>query len=688
MRLTVTSAITATFVAVAAVLVWWLVWSPAIVERTFSGAVLTHGTSPSIDLSSYNPFHTLQTSISQPLSYTNMSDPSSHANNNEVRVKHFHLSLTADFEKSILSGHVDIDAEVVADSADHIIFDVKDLNLKSIQNAADSSDLEFKVGETHEALGAPLTVTLPADSRSKGSISKIRITYETTPNSSAIQWLPPSQTAGKEHPYLFTQCQAIHARSMLPCQDSPSGKCTYSADVTVPAPLVALMSALQDGESAAADGKSITYKFNQPVPMCSYLVALAIGKLEKRDIGPRTSVWSEKEHVEAGAFEFADTEKFIVAAEEIAGPYVWGRYDILLLPPSFPYGGMENPCLTFVTPTLLAGDRSLANVVAHEIAHSWMGNLVSPRSWEHFWMNEGFTVFLERKIIKSIFGGEEQHLHATIGAKALHDSIDFFGHDNHYTCLVHKLDGVDPDDAFSSVPYEKGFNFLFYLEGLVGGEEVMNPFLKAHCEKYKFGLTDSADWKIFFLDYMKDRVSDEVLSQIDWDAWYNKPGMPTVVNTFDRTLVETAESLAEEIFSGKTAPTSSQLEGWSSNQVVLFLEKIQKLQKAASTEDEKERERIATTLKALDDTFDFTHSKNSEIRHRWYQAAIRAELEFVFPAVISFLKEQGRMKFVRPLYRDLFASVKGKDLAVSTFKEWKANYHLIAQKMVAKDLGL
>lgn len=316
-----------------------------------------------------------------------------------------------------------------------------------------------------------MEISLPI-ALSKNQEVVIEISFETSPKSSALQWLTPEQTSGKEHPYLFSQCQAIHCRAILPCQDTPSVKLTYSAEVSVPKELVALMSAIRDGEAPDPEDPSRKiYRFSQKVPIPCYLIALVVGALESRQIGPRTLVWSEKEQVEKSAYEFSETESMLKIAEDLGGPYVWGQYDLLVLPPSFPYGGMENPCLTFVTPTLLAGDKSLSNVIAHEISHSWTGNLVTNKTWDHFWLNEGHTVYLERHICGRLFGEKFRHFHALGGWGELQNSIKTFGDTHPFTKLVVDLTNVDPDVAYSSVPYEKGFALLFYLEQLLGGPE-------------------------------------------------------------------------------------------------------------------------------------------------------------------------------------------------------------------------
>jgi leukotriene-A4 hydrolase len=314
---------------------------------------------------------------------------------------------------------------------------------------------------------------------------------------------------------------------MFPCQDTPSVKVTYTAELTVPRELTALMSAVPTGSHEVPnDNSKKVFTFEQKVPVPSYLVAIAVGALESRQIGPRSYVWSEKEVIDQAADEFAQTEEMLQTAESLCGPYVWGRYDLLVLPPSFPYGGMENPCLTFVTPTLLAGDRSLANVIAHEICHSWTGNLVTNHNWEHFWLNEGFTVFIERKIASRLVDEKMRHFHCIGGWKALINSITDFKDALHLTALVPKLDGIDPDDAFSSVPYEKGSALLFYLESLAGGPDQFEPYLKSYIDKFKYKTVTTDQWKEHLLDYFNEQGKKSVFDVVDWEGWLYRAGLP------------------------------------------------------------------------------------------------------------------------------------------------------------------
>jgi len=408
-----------------------------------------------------------------------------------------------------LSGSVEFTAEVLEEGAESLKLDTRALTIKGA--SVEGIPAKFSVAKPNEALGTCLIIPLPPSLRSKGKTVKITVDYNTSPQSSACQWLPPAQTAGKKYPYLFTQCQAIHARSLLPCQDSPGAKVTWSGVITAPAWATVLMSAVQDGSAVSVDrGEKRAFAWKQVVPTSTYLIAIAVGELESRDISPRCRVWSEPSMVAKVEYEFSETEKFLVAAESLTCPYQWGRYDVLCLPPSFPYGGMENPCLTFVTPTLLAGDRSLADVVAHEIAHSWTGNLVTNASWEHFWLNEGWTVWLERRIMMRVRGaaagpkGDSKYFDflASGGWNDLTEDVTLFQETNQsaYTKLVPKLEGIDPDDAFSAVPYEKGFNLLYAIQRRVG-DDPFEAFVKESVATFKSRLISSQDFKTFVTSY-------------------------------------------------------------------------------------------------------------------------------------------------------------------------------------------
>uniref|UniRef100_A0A7S3LM81 Peptidase M1 leukotriene A4 hydrolase/aminopeptidase C-terminal domain-containing protein n=1 Tax=Aplanochytrium stocchinoi TaxID=215587 RepID=A0A7S3LM81_9STRA len=626
-------------------------------------------------------------------------DSTSYSNGDEAQVEHMSLNLRTDFDEFRLFGTVVVTV-VAKKPTDKVILDTRKLTVNGISCVcAESKPLEYEQKEGSETFGSPLEIKLPEGTLAKaGDSCRISIDYSTAKGDdcSALQWLSTEQTADKKHPFLFSQCQAIHARSLVPCMDAPGLKFTYEAIVTVPAPLTCLMSAVRTGryqcrsdESLFNGSRGTVFSFQQKIPIPSYLLAICCGFLESREIGPRSHVWSEPSAIDACAYEFAETEKLLKIAEDILGPYEWGTYDLLVLPPSFPYGGMENPCLTFVTPTLLAGDRSLVGVVAHEISHSWTGNLVTNETWDDFWMNEGFTVFAERKIMARALGSKKKgfDLKSIIGWNHLQDSVNHYGCDHCFTCLHidHSRDGgVDPDDAFSSVPYEKGFNFLVHLEKIVGGPSVFEPFLKEYIKQYRLSTVTPMKFRNSFEAYMLSHgVAKESIEAVEWATWLHKPGMPKDPE-FDRSLVEKADAVGD-CWAGlnnevKLSWDASDLKGWTTDMIVLALSRtILTVEDGTGSPD----------CAALDEAYGFSNVVNSEVLFKWLTLCIIKNYEPSHPVIVTFLTKQGRMKFVRPLYRSLFkAGGESAELAISTFKQHQSNYHSICQKMVSRDLGI
>jgi len=390
--------------------------------------------------------------------------------------------------------------------------------------------------------------------------------------------------------------------------------------------------------------------------------------------------------VDAFAYEFGETERYIKAAEAITGqPYVWGACDLLCLPPSFPYGGMENPCLIFVTPTLLAGDRSLAGVVAHEVAHSWTGNLLTNHTWEHFWLNEGWTVWLERRI-QARLDGEQWYEHgATDRALVLAETIEQFGAEHSFTSLTPILDELDPDDAFSVIPYEKGFLLLHYLSTITGAA-LFGEFVTAYISQFKFKTLTGADFRAFFTEWCTGKGIDS--SAVDWEAWLINPGAPPVEMAFGNTVGAQASDLAKRWLKaeGEGEPegcTAEAVKGWMYAHWTVFLDEI-----TSAIRSDSSRALSLSRLKRMDELYSLTASHNSEIRLRWQRLCMLHRADFIVPHVISFATAQGRMKFVRPLYRDLYAWEEQRQTALDTFREHADHYHPIARKMLAQDLKL
>jgi leukotriene-A4 hydrolase len=567
-------------------------------------------------------------------------DASSLSNPNEVRVKHLTWNITVDFESKCVSGTATYTLDRIDDKAE-LCLDTNALEIEKVVDEATQASLPFTVhpmimDKAH--LGRKLSIRL-LDESDDDTTANVTIHYKTTLASSALQWLPPAQTMGKLHPYLFTQCQAIHARSLVPCQDRPGVKFTYTATVQVPDWAVCVMSAVrvvgkEEEISTTSSGSFSRSTFEQHVPISSYLLALAVGDLVKRDISPRCAIWSEPQLVEAAAYEFAQTEDFLKTAEDLAGkPYVWGRYDLLCLPPSFPYGGMENPCLTFVTPTLLAGDRSLADVVAHEIAHSWTGNLVTNATWDHFWLNEGWTTWFQRKIMARIHKDDRFLDFDAIGGYAnLQHAVATMPAD--FTQLVLNIGDKDPDDSYSIVSYEKGFNLLMALERRVG-KEPFEAFFRAYIKKFASQTLTSTDFVNFFQSHFASQM--EGLQAIDWGAWLYHTGMPPEEPHFDTTLAAASQQLATDWLAydhcHKRGEPHRDIRSWSSGQITCFLDALYQTDKSLK----------ASTVQALHKAYGFAESRNAEILFRYSELAVAAQDETMIMVVLYFIQSQGRM---------------------------------------------
>ncbi len=513
-------------------------------------------------------------------------------------------------------------------------------------------------------LGQALIVSL------RPASTAVTIHYTTSPDAGALQWLSPAQTAGHVHPYLFSQGESIYTRTWVPTQDSPGIRQTYRARIVVPAPLTAVMSAemLTPSGVPTGDGRAFEFKLDRPIP--PYLIALAVGDIAFRPLGSRTGVYAEPSVVERAAYEFADLEKMLDAAERLAGPYRWGRYDIIVLPPSFPYGGMENPRLTFATPTVLAGDRSLTSLAAHELAHSWSGNLVTNATWNDFWLNEGFTTYVENRIMESLYGPERAAMLQQIDRTELTDALKELPPPD--TSLVIDLRGRDPDDGSSSVPYSKGAAFLRMLERAFG-RPAFDPWLRAYLDHFAFQSITTAQ----FLDYLrttllsKDPQSED---RLHIHAWLYGPGLPENAPVVQSAALARAKADAEGFADG-TAASALNASGWTTQEWQEFL---------ANLPRPLPQDRMAD----LDRTYALSTRGNSEVLFQWLRVAVASHYEPAFPALETFLTSQGRMKFVVPLYRALGESGWGRPMAERIFRVARPGYHPVAVTAVEKALGV
>ena len=596
-------------------------------------------------------------------------DVHSWSNPHEVRVTHVGLDLTVDFGRKELRGSVLLDVERQPGSpADApLILDAKGLVIEEVGVAAPGpGGNPVKVayrdpGREDPILGRSIEIPFP------GQGARVRIRYHTVPEAGALQWLDPARTAGKRHPFLFTQSQAIQARTWIPLQDSPGVRVTYDATIHVPEGLTSVMSA--DRRPDPADPTACRFAMSQPIP--SYLMALAVGDLAFKPLGPRTGVWAEPSVVEKAAYEFADTEKMIEATEKRFGPYRWGRYDLLVLPPSFPFGGMENPRLTFATPTILAGDRSLVALVAHELAHSWSGNLVTNATWRDFWLNEGFTVYLERRIVEDVFGAERAKIEAVLGLRELQDDLARLPSRDQ---ILHiNLAGRDPDDGMTQVAYEKGALFLTELERAFGRSR-FDPFLLDYFNRHAFQSITTG----VFLDDLKARLfplDPSAAAKVDLDAWVESPGLKASFVEPTSGRLEEVDKFAGEWAAGKVGAADLPTKAWSTQEWLRFLKALPEALPIAR-------------MAELDAAFGLTGRGNAEIASLWLLMAVRNGYHPADARLETFLTSIGRRKFLMPLYRELIRTPEGAAKARAIYAKARPFYHPIAVESVDKLLGV
>ena len=584
-------------------------------------------------------------------------DPHSYASRSLVRVRHLALHLTVDFDQQTLAGTATWQLANPG-ASDELLLDTRDLAIEAIDTlnvAGQPTPASYQLEPAEAVLGQALRIVLPVGA------TAVRIAYRTAPTAAALQWLAPAQTAGT-HPFLFTQSQAILARTWLPCQDSPGIRFTYEATVRVPTHLLALMSA----ENPQQLDPSGEYHFRMAQPIPAYLMALAVGDLAFAPLSGRTGIYAEPATLPLARYEFADLEKMVAAAEELYGPYRWERYDLLVLPPSFPFGGMENPRLTFVTPTILAGDRSLTSLVAHELAHSWSGNLVTNATWNDFWLNEGFTVYFERRIMEHLYGPDYADMLQVLGSTDLLHTITEIGATSPDTHLHLQLAGRDPDEGMTEIAYEKGCALLLTLESLVGRPR-HDAFIKEYFTRFSFQAMDTAT----FLHYLRAELLDAepgLEARLNLAAWVHGPGLPSNApvarsqrfNMVNRELRRLGAGAVPSSLPPGTA-------NWSSHEWVHFLNGLP-------------TSLTAEQLADLDAAFSFTNSGNAEILAAWFPHTLRAGYAPADAAVENFLRHVGRRKFLVPLYRALLAAPDGPARARAIYKEARPNYHSVATR--------
>lgn len=567
-----------------------------------------------------------------------INDVHSYAQFDQAYTTHLFLDLVADFDKKTLTG---VAAHTIQNNnASEIVFDIKDLNIDKIITNDEGKEVKFEIGAEDKILGKPLTVQITPKT------TRVEIYYSTNPTSDAVQWLSPQQTADKTDPFLFTQGEAILTRSWIPIQDSPGNKITYSARFKVPDSLTAVMSA----KTTSHKNGEFEFEMNQPIPC--YLIALAIGKLEYKSLGARSGVYAEPSMMEACYNEFSDLEKMIDAAEGLYGPYAWEQYDVIVLPPSFPFGGMENPRLTFATPTIIAGDKSLTSLIAHELAHSWSGNLATNATWDDFWLNEGFTVYFEGRIIEELYGKDYADMLSILSYNGLLAELEDLPAQD--TRLKLDLEGRSPDDGMSAIAYDKGCFMLMMIEENIGREK-FDQFLNSYFDHFKFKNLNTEE----FLAYINEKLPE--VKKLNLEEWIYKPGLPSncpkiVSAKFDKVDA----NFESKIYLENPRSTND----WTTHEWLRFIGKI-------------DTSWSITDFEQADKLFDFTNSGNSEIAAAWFEKSIRADYKIVYPQLEAFLVKVGRRKFLTPLYRAM-KETGNIETARNIYAKARPNYHFVS----------
>lgn len=563
-------------------------------------------------------------------------------------VKHLDLDIKVDFDTQTIAGKASWTIDNLS-KGNEIILDENTLNISKVTLGKDEKPTTFTLGNEVEFHGKPLRISIEPNT------TQVNIYYSTTKDAIALQWLKPEQTADKKYPFLFSQGESIWSRTWIPCQDSPAIRFTYNAKVSVPKELMAVMSAVNPQQK----NNTGIYTFSQTKAIPSYLMAIAVGDIGFKSIDQRTGVYAEKSVLNKAAWEFGQLGQMVTAAEKLFGPYRWGRYDVLVLPPSFPYGGMENPNLTFLTPGVIAGDRSLTSLLAHELGHSWSGNLVTNATWNDVWLNEGFTTYVEHRIGEAIFGIQEAKMQDVLSRKSLQDNMEAYGPKNPATQLKVKVDGLNADESLSDIPYEKGYAFLQTVENAVG-RKAFDQFITEYFNAHAFQSITTEDFLKYFNEHLI-KGNKELADKIKAEEWIYQPDIPSNI------IPATSEDFNAIDQIQKT---------WRQTGVKGLSAKIKSTNEKQHFMDYLPADMTQKEMAAIDQEFNFTQGGNFVVKRQWFVQVIKHQYQPAYPAVEQFMIGTSRTGSLQTLYTEMVKTPQGKTWAKSIFEKAKSGYHL------------